>query len=110
VSPTDATPNPLERFDLTGCTAIVTGATRGLGRAIVTALAAQSRHRDRDRRPRRAGRPRRRSPRQPAPSPCLPRRPLGGCDALVEAAYEEFGDRRAREQRGSRRRAPTPQG
>ena len=39
MSSTDATPNPLERFDLTGCTAIVTGATRGLGRAIVATLA-----------------------------------------------------------------------
>jgi NAD(P)-dependent dehydrogenase (short-subunit alcohol dehydrogenase family) len=40
VPPTDATPNPIDRFDLTGCTAIVTGATRGLGRSIVTELAA----------------------------------------------------------------------
>ena len=106
VSPTDATPNPLDRFDLTGCTAIVTGATRGLGRAIVTALAgAGADIVIASRKPeaceetaeevRRAGR-------RALAVPCHVAR-WDECEALVEAAYDDVrADRRARQQRGHR--------
>ena len=94
MSSTDATPNPLERFDLTGCTAIVTGATRGLGRAIVATLAGAGADiviasrkleacEETAEEVRRAGR-------RALAFPCHVAR-WDECEALVEAAYEEFG-------------------
>jgi NAD(P)-dependent dehydrogenase (short-subunit alcohol dehydrogenase family) len=87
-------PTPSELFDLTGKTAIVTGATRGLGRSIVRTLAAagadivvSSRKVDACEE---AAEEVRRLGRRALACACHVGR-WDDCNRLVEAAYEEFG-------------------